>query len=178
MFESHPLSICNAPLDITTITSSRGEMLLGARTVGDWTTALNGFARANESNEDKEAEKNVMVMIDGPYGGISFDLGRYDSVFLVAGGAGVTFTMGVLDDLVGRIVRRKRRDGEKTTKIEFAWCIKSFGASVSMYRYESLTTALHRFYSMVWLSIRRNSTCCRSRSIIGTPHEVLRHLSM
>jgi len=153
-------------------------MLLGARAVGDWTRALNEFVRAKESDEEKGEEKNVMVMIDGPYGGISFDLGRYDTVLLVAGGAGVTFTMGVLDDLVGRIVRRGRRDGERTTKIQFAWCIKSFGASVSVYPYKSLTTSLHRLHSMVWLSIRRNSTCRRSRSIIGTPHEVLRHLSM
>jgi ferric-chelate reductase len=178
VFESHPLSICNAPSDITTITSSRGEMLLGARTVGDWTRTLNGFARANESNEDEGEEKKVMVMIDGPYGGISFDLGRYDNVFLVAGGAGVTFTIGVLDDLVGRIIRRGRRDGERTTKIQFVWCIKSFGTSVSMYRCEPLTTSLHRLHSMVWPSIRRNSARCRSRPIIGTPHEVLRHLSM
>jgi ferric-chelate reductase len=68
-----------------------------------------------------------MVMIDGPYGGISFDLGRYDDVLLVAGGAGITFTLGVLDDLVGRIVKFGRRGGERTRKIQFAWCVRSFG---------------------------------------------------
>jgi ferric-chelate reductase len=68
-----------------------------------------------------------MVMIDGPYGGISFDLGRYEDVLLVAGGAGITFTLGLLDDLVGRIVKLGRRGGERTRKVQFAWCIKSFG---------------------------------------------------
>jgi ferric-chelate reductase len=71
--------------------------------------------------------KRVMVMVDGPYGGVSFDLGRYENVLLFAGGAGVTFTMGVLDDIIGRIVRLKRRHGERTRRIEFAWCVKSFG---------------------------------------------------
>jgi hypothetical protein len=153
-------------------------MLLGARTVGNWTRALNEFARAKEREEQKGEEKFAMVMIDGPYGGISFDLGRYDSVLLVAGGTGATFTMGVLDDLVGRIVRCGRRDGERTTKIQFTWYIRSFGASVSVRPSVSLTTSLHRFHSMVWLSIRRNSACRRSRFIIGTPLEVLRHRSM
>jgi hypothetical protein len=29
----------------------------------------------------------VQVMLDGPYGGCSIDLGRYESVLLVAGGS-------------------------------------------------------------------------------------------
>ncbi|KAG8854935.1 hypothetical protein FRB91_002949 [Serendipita sp. 411] len=135
VFESHPLSICNAPASISNITTSRGQILLGARVVGDWTKALNDMASRIDEESDAERccddEKNkgkeVMVMIDGPYGGISFDLGTYEHVLLVAGGAGITFMLGVLDDLVGRIVRLGRAGGEKTTKIEFAWCIKSFG---------------------------------------------------
>ena len=77
--------------------------------------------------EHEPGPKRVMVMIDGPYGGLSFDLGQYEHVLLFAGGAGITFTMGVLDDIVGRIIRLKRRNGERTRRIEFAWCVKSFG---------------------------------------------------
>lgn len=112
--------------------------------VGDWTKAINDFALSSDEEEDRCCDdkvegRNVMVLIDGPYGGISFDLGRYESVLLVAGGAGITFTMGVLDDLVGRIVRRGRRGGERTTKIEFAWCIKSFGEFIQSILGTSLT---------------------------------------
>ena len=46
----------------------------------------------------------VLVMIDGPYDGCSLYLGEYESMLLVAGGSGLTFTLGLLDDLVGRIV--------------------------------------------------------------------------
>ena len=46
----------------------------------------------------------VLVMINGPYGGCSLYLGEYESVLLVAGGSEVMFTLGLLDDLVGRIV--------------------------------------------------------------------------
>lgn len=66
-------------------------------------------------------------MIDGPYGGLSLDLAEFESVLLVAGGAGVTFTLGVLDDLVGRIAKLGRQGGEKTKRIEFVWYMRSYG---------------------------------------------------
>jgi len=136
VFESHALTICNAPAPITNVTSTRGQIQLGVRVVGDWSRVINTLALTSPapSEEDEErccdvkgGRKEVVVMIDGPYGGISFDLGTYEHVLLVAGGAGITFTLGVLDDLVGRIVKLGRRGGERTRKIEFAWCIKSFG---------------------------------------------------
>ncbi|KAL0953023.1 hypothetical protein HGRIS_007227 [Hohenbuehelia grisea] len=73
-------------------------------------------------------EVPVMVMVDGPYGGSSIDLGEYESVLLVSGGSGVTFSLGMLDDIVGRCIRLGRKNGERTRRIEFAWCIRSFGA--------------------------------------------------
>jgi ferric-chelate reductase len=70
----------------------------------------------------------VTVMMDGPYGGSSLDFGEYESVLLVSGGSGVTFSLGILDDLVGRIVKLKRKGGEKTKRIEFVWYIRSYGS--------------------------------------------------
>jgi predicted ferric reductase len=66
-------------------------------------------------------------MVDGPYGGCSIDIGKHERALLVAGGSGVTFTLGLLDDIVGRCIRLGRRGGERTRKIEFAWCMRSFG---------------------------------------------------
>ncbi|CAE6520461.1 unnamed protein product [Rhizoctonia solani] len=66
-------------------------------------------------------------MVDGPYGGLTFDLGDFESVLLVAGGSGATFTVGVLDDIVGRIVRHGRSKGEKTRVIKFVWFVRSYG---------------------------------------------------
>ena len=48
-------------------------------------------------------------MIDGPYGGCSIDIEKYERVVLVANGSGITFTLNILDDLVGRCVRLQRR---------------------------------------------------------------------
>ncbi len=115
--------------------------------MGDWTRALNAYALANstscsltqQSSKEKEIETEekvswletagtqVQVMIDGPYGGSSVELGDYESVLLVAGGSGATFTIGLFDDIVGRCIKLGRSGGDKTRRIEFAWCINSFG---------------------------------------------------
>lgn len=154
IFESHPLTILSAPPDVSCIApaSMPQGITLGARVSGDWTRALNehAFKEAEEirdlmipkkqaTDKEKKVEQDddgatkfpevpVQVMLDGPYGGCSVDLGDYESVLLFAGGAGATFTIGLLDDIVGRCVRQKRFRGEKTRRIEFAWCVRSFGS--------------------------------------------------
>ncbi|KAJ3488444.1 hypothetical protein NLJ89_g11617 [Agrocybe chaxingu] len=150
VFEAHPLTIFAAPPSTTCISPSSYPqgVSLGARVSGDWTRALNVYAReaADEILADENSSKPieagelkkkhhanlrvevpVQVMIDGPYGGSSVDLGQYDSVLLFAGGAGVTFTLGLLDDIVGRVARRRREGGERTRRIEFGWCARSTG---------------------------------------------------
>lgn len=117
--------------------------MLGARVTGDWTRSLNEYAQSEHdrllqtSGEKYETNISmtvpVQVMIDGPYGGCSIDLGRYETVLLFAGGGGATFTIGLLDDIVGRCVKLGRRRGEKTRRIEFAWCIRSFGAFMTLF---------------------------------------------
>jgi len=118
----------------------------GVRACGDWSKALNRYAletiaeikaaatcengaRAEKENATSPTlmEIPVQVMLDGPYGGSSVDLGNYETVLLFAGGSGITFTLGLLDDIVGRCVRKGRANGEITKRIEFAWCVRSFG---------------------------------------------------
>ena len=111
---------------------------VAARVQGDWTRALNEYAleeqaRLGGGSESEKSEKAanaaplVQVMMDGAYGGCSVDLGEYESVLLVAGGSGATFTLGLLDDIVARCVKLGRPHGEKTRRIEFAWCVRSYG---------------------------------------------------
>ncbi|KAL4246943.1 hypothetical protein ABKN59_007704 [Abortiporus biennis] len=128
ILESHPLTILNAPA--TSTCGSSRTLTLAARVCGDWTRALNNYAVDEQDRLKGEKAESpgapVMVMIDGPYGGCSIDLGQYESALLVAGGSGVTFTLGVLDDIVTRCVKLNRSKGEKTKRIEFVWCIRSF----------------------------------------------------
>lgn len=130
IFESHPLTILSAPPSVSCLSSP--GLILGARVNGDWSRALNHYASEGRGQitEDKtivERETQVHVMVDGPYGGSSVDPGNFESLLLVAGGSGATFTLGLLDDIVGRCIKLGRRGGERTRRIEFAWCVRSFG---------------------------------------------------
>ncbi|KAG2040872.1 iron reductase [Suillus americanus] len=131
VFESHSLTILSAPPSHSCLSSP--GFLLAARNDGDWTRALNNYTRKEQErlqiNEKPESDSAafVQVMLDGPYGGSSVDLGLYESVLLIAGGSGVTFTLGLLDDIIGRCVKLGRSQGERTRRIEFTWCIRSFG---------------------------------------------------
>lgn len=134
LLESHPLTVLTAPPSTSCV--GTGTLALAARAQGDWTRALNEYARHEQERLSLgQGEKHcapgvpVQVMFDGAYGGCSIDLGDYESVMLVAGGSGATFTLGLLDDIVGRCVRLGRAGGEKTRRIEFVWCIRSFGES-------------------------------------------------
>ncbi|VDB95683.1 unnamed protein product [Peniophora sp. CBMAI 1063] len=146
ILESHPLTIASAPLSHS-VTSSRA-LLLAARATGDWSRSLSSYARAelerlalsdpkkplrfNEAGLGLDADEvdgaEIQVALDGPYGGLSIDLGEYESALLVAGGAGMSAIVGVLDDIVGRVVRLGRRGGEKTRRVQVVWCVRSFGA--------------------------------------------------
>lgn len=129
-FETHPFTILSAPPARSCLSNS--GMILAARVNGDWTQSLNDFTRQEQdrlqfSEKDDERGVPVHVMIDGPYGGSSVDLGQYETALLIAGGSGATFTLGILDDIVGRCVKLGRRNGEQTRRIEFVWCLRSFG---------------------------------------------------
>ncbi|KAJ8579435.1 hypothetical protein M405DRAFT_835804 [Rhizopogon salebrosus TDB-379] len=120
-FKSHPLIIPCAPPSHSCLSSP--GFILAARTNGDWTWALDTYTR-------KEQER---LQVNGKSEGVSFVsvkssvyLGRYESALLVAGGSGITFTLGLLDDIVGRCIKLGRSQGERTRKIELAWCIRSF----------------------------------------------------
>lgn len=120
-----------AELGLLEVQLGAGEQTTGAQKKGEKLKAAHPY----EDDEDKEAEENclievpVQVMLDGPYGGCSIDLGEHETALLFAGGSGITFTLGVLDDIVGRVVRKGRKGGERTKRIEFAWCVRSFGMS-------------------------------------------------
>lgn len=152
MFESHPLSIMCAPPelscirhDVPTLEALRiasksnpvGDgvgILLGARGAGDWSNALNKYvidaaAEAAElaPTDDKQTHPQVpgQVILSGPYGGPSIDAMDYDTLLMFAGGSGATFTLGVLDGLVGQLTHSNIRLQRKK-RIEWVWCVRGF----------------------------------------------------
>ncbi|KAG1893580.1 iron reductase [Suillus fuscotomentosus] len=130
----------------------------------------------SQINEKSEGNSDalVQVMLDGPYGGSSVDLGLYESVFLVAGGSGVTFTLGLLDDIVGRCVKLGRSQEERTRRIEFTWCIGSFGISIlTIDRMICIDIATAASNSTIDLHISIFVAClCNPKAVPGIPNSI------
>ncbi|KAK4705430.1 hypothetical protein P7C70_g764, partial [Phenoliferia sp. Uapishka_3] len=131
MFEAHPFSISNAPPSVGVLNSgdsaSRGiDLFARSCGKGSWTGDLYATAELGarvaeaKANDGNKRVLHMLALVEGPYGGI----GPYrevdeENVLLVAGGSGMGFTLGILDELVGRRVN-SRTGG----KIEVVWAVR------------------------------------------------------
>jgi predicted ferric reductase len=105
-FQSHPFTIASI--------EENAELTLIIQKHSGFTKKL--YDRVKENGPWK-----TRVVIDGPYGGPPRDPGSFDTVVLVAGGAGVTFTMPIMKDLV----RRMQDLGKlRCSKLIFIWSVK------------------------------------------------------
>lgn len=106
--QSHPFTISSLPID------GKLEFVIRAHQGG--TRRL--FQHAKES---LPPTKHKTVVIDGPYGRMR-PLEQFDTVVLIAGSTGATFTIPLLRD----IVLRSRNGGVLVTrKVRFIWVVKN-----------------------------------------------------
>ena len=71
--------------------------------VGDDIEEREAFLEKNGQGNSDMADhpgNKVAVTLDGPYGGLKLDLNDYSSVLAVAGGSGVTFALGTIEDAI------------------------------------------------------------------------------
>ena len=68
--------------------------------------------------------KRVKVMIDGPYGGLKIHMEDFAEVLIVAGGSGVTFLLGTIEEVL-----RVRERGTGPSNITAVWAVGN-GVSV------------------------------------------------
>ncbi|TKA58983.1 hypothetical protein B0A55_11663 [Friedmanniomyces simplex] len=75
-----------------------------------------------ERAEQKAQTKVYRALLNGPYGGHHQDFAAFDSVCLIAGSTGITFTLAVFQD----IAERAANSGKKlpVRRIRFVWCVK------------------------------------------------------
>lgn len=151
IFESHPFTITNAPASST---NGRG-ITLYAKVSGDWTARLNRMSRSLPIEADQTGAKveerlaflgkehegtaepggfdhpgeKVMVVLDGPYGGLKIDLGLKEAALLVAGGSGITFALGSIEEAI-----RCRQAGRGPSKVDVAWVVRDLSTVVGLAR--------------------------------------------
>lgn len=99
-FTSHPFTIASVrggvddSSDDSLIESKRSKSSL------DVFFRVRGGSTASLARMLIEHEGTARVLVDGPYGGVPVDMGKFDTVLLFAGGIGSTFTLPILMDLI------------------------------------------------------------------------------
>ncbi len=128
--QSHPFTIASIPQD------GRMEFLVKAKS-GCTKTFLDHAEKHQNlpiSTTDLQSQPHTSVIIDGPYGRMR-PLRQFDSVFLIAGSSGGSFTVPLLRDIV-RSWKQSRSGqrpkswlhapvGAMTRYIRFVWVVKS-----------------------------------------------------
>lgn len=83
-----------------------------------------GLTKKLASHLAARSQRSVPVLLDGPYGGVSTNLAIYEHVVLIAGGAGVTFIMPVLQDLVDKMSYER---SAACKVVDVVWSVKETG---------------------------------------------------
>ncbi|OJJ46062.1 hypothetical protein ASPZODRAFT_2049685 [Penicilliopsis zonata CBS 506.65] len=154
--QSHPATILSTP------DSHQGDLVLILRTFSGFTrriaTAAAAAPAAQPDNHDPEAvcEKQYLALIEGPYPAASqTDFACYDTLFLVAGGTGVTFTLSVLLSLAARA---QTTPTLPLRNVQFVWIVKD-RASLSWIRQELLDVLPAFENAGITLEIKAFLTC-------------------
>jgi ferric-chelate reductase len=112
MGQSHPSTIASVP-------SSHGnDLVFILRAHRGFTRRLNDKAAVAESAHSPDT---FLALIGGPYGASHSDFAAFDTVLLIAGSTGVTFTLPLLLDIAHRASTHKL----PIRRLTFVWLVKS-----------------------------------------------------
>ena len=119
-FESHPYTIANAPYLHPNSEAPERMMVVVLRVhpAKGLGPKLLGLAASGRS---------TAVLLDGPYGGLgNAQIGRHETVLLLAGGAGASFIAALLEEVCEGI--RRQIPGVATKRVELVWVVRDEGA--------------------------------------------------
>ena len=122
VLQSHPATIASIP------SSHNNDLIFILRGHKGFTNRLLTSATSSTTSLLPEAEQDTistaqkhMALVDGPYGGSQADMAAFDSVCLIAGSTGVTFTMSLLLDIAHSASTRRL----PVRHLQFVWVIKN-----------------------------------------------------
>ncbi|KAG7537342.1 FAD-binding 8 [Arabidopsis suecica] len=90
-FQWHPFSI------ISSSSVDKHTLSIMMKCEGDWTNSV--YNKVEEAANSEKKINNITVRVEGPYGPASVEFLRYDNLFLVAGGIGITPFLSILKEL-------------------------------------------------------------------------------
>lgn len=162
VFESHPLTITNTPAwvgsgnprGITLYAKVSGDwsrrinklaLKKGYESISPSSSDLEDDSESTEKVQDDKLQEQlalgdsplslgvgIKVLIDGPYGGISMDTADYQTILIIAGGSGITFAIGAMEEA---IKRRNECEGDnrKALKLECVWVVRDMGGCCAFF---------------------------------------------
>ncbi|CAK9785416.1 hypothetical protein CC85DRAFT_272649 [Cutaneotrichosporon oleaginosum] len=151
IFEAHPFTITNAPP--AALRGNTRGIVLYVKVAGDWTRRVHRMAGETglEEGDDYELRealiegkcgaehpgRRVTVMLDGPYGGLKMDFSAYGRALVIAGGSGVTFLLGTIEEIL-----TWRQKGQGPGKVTAAWAVRDLSTI------EALAPTLTRLHEL------------------------------
>ncbi|KUJ20617.1 ferric reductase-like protein like transmembrane component [Mollisia scopiformis] len=145
--QSHPATIASVP------ESHNGDLVFLLKSHKGFTSRL-FRASSHESSTKESVEVSHLALIDGPYGSSHADFACFDTIFLISGSTGTTFTLPILLDIASRAQSQKL----PIKRITFLWIVKNT-AWVSWISKE-LSSAAEKLNAVgIELDIRVHVTC-------------------
>ncbi|CZT17577.1 related to ferric reductase (metalloreductase) [Ramularia collo-cygni] len=130
VMQSHPATILSTPQShggalVFLLKSHKGFTLRIMEGANSSETALLPHKNAESESEQRAQVVNTqhLALLDGPWGGSQSDMAAFDSVLLLAGSTGVTFTLSLLQDLADRASSCGKR--LPVQMVHFIWCVRS-----------------------------------------------------
>ncbi|KAJ5573960.1 uncharacterized protein N7459_008387 [Penicillium hispanicum] len=126
MGQSHPATILSTP------SSHSNDLIFILRAHRGFTRRLLDSAKSSSigllqshqdqtGNDHMQIEGKALALLGGPYGGSHSDFAAFDTVLLVAGSTGITFTLPILMDIAQRSANQKL----PIRKLVFVWAVKT-----------------------------------------------------
>ncbi|TVY19659.1 Ferric/cupric reductase transmembrane component 7, partial [Lachnellula arida] len=151
--QSHPATIASTPH------SHGGDLVFILKSHKGFTSRLlksapNSSTSLLPTEQGSRSEVSHMALIDGPYGNSHSDFAGFDSILLISGSTGTTFTLPILLD----ISRRAQQTKLPLKRITFLWIVKN--TSWTSWTASELTAAAKALYAAgIELDIRIHVTC-------------------
>jgi ferric-chelate reductase len=115
--QSHPATIASIP------SSHSGDLVFILKSHSGFTgrllkSATNSTTSILPAKEESEPS-TYLALIDGPYGSSHSDFCTFDTVFLVSGSTGITFTLAILLDIAARAQKSRL----PVKRVVFLWVV-------------------------------------------------------
>ena len=122
LFQSHPATIASIPSSHSSdlVFILKGHKGFTDRLLKSATSSTTIFPPKTQQNATT-SQQAYIALVDGPYGGSHANFAAFDTVLLIAGSTGVTFTLPQLLDIAHRATTCRL----PIRRLEFIWVVKN-----------------------------------------------------